>query len=106
MIILCFSNDYSWLFAWRIPTTEEVSENFRKRFSDSLGDIVTFISEERKRLDEDNEEGQGEQQNTAASGEGSGQQQQQQQQPFGEGSSSGKYFRRCTDVLGVQIEVN
>jgi len=76
-----------------LPTTDEVGANFRKRFASSLGEIVAFIDEERKQL---NENGNGEEQvsenRTEDSSNGQG------------GTSSGKYFRRCSNVLGVQVE--
>ncbi len=89
-----------------------MSVNFKSRFVSSLGEIVTLVTEEKKKLDgteaeaeaagggggggEQNNEGEGDDEADAAFAGGV---------RASKGTASGRYFRKCSNVLRAQVEV-
>ncbi len=91
------------------PEVDDVSVNFKARFVESLGEIAKIAGEEKRRLEgADGEEGEGGRKEGGAGGV-----EEEEEEALreggrgigGRGAPSGRYFRKCSNVLRAQVEV-
>ncbi len=86
------------------PEIDDVSANFKSRFVASLGEVAKFVTEEKKKLldREDVEESDRKEENEDEEEEEA---EAEMLGIRGKGSASGRYFRKCSNVLRAQVEV-
>ncbi len=79
--------------------------NFRARFIASLDEIGDLVAEEKRHL---TAEPKGDEEVTTAGNKTKSQQTDEKGSISGTGCGGGssKYFRRCSSVLGIQVEVS
>ncbi len=84
-------------YYFRHPEIDDVSTNFKSRFVSSLGEVEKFVREEKRKLSRE---------------EGGGEEAEEKEEETTEllgvrtkGTASGRYFRKCSNVLRAQVEV-